>query len=73
MIVDCFVTGKWEENKDAEALLQQDGKVLVLNLGCFLYWCTLSDPCLQWNCEIKVNICMPLVIFQHGTRHFHLL
>jgi len=37
MIVDCFVTGKWEENKDAEALLQQDGKVLVLNLGCFLY------------------------------------
>ena len=26
LIADCFVTGKWDENKDAETLLQKDGK-----------------------------------------------
>jgi hypothetical protein len=29
LIADCFVTGKWDENKDAEALLQKDGKYFM--------------------------------------------
>lgn len=27
-IRDCFVTGKWEADKDAESLLKQDGECL---------------------------------------------
>ncbi|XP_060567637.1 ribosome biogenesis protein BMS1 homolog [Ruditapes philippinarum] len=27
LIADCFVTGKWDENKDAEALLQKDDEL----------------------------------------------
>lgn len=29
-IRDCFVTGKWEEDKDAAKLLEEDGKKICV-------------------------------------------
>lgn len=35
-IRDCFVTGKWEADKDASKLLKEDGELLFVPLLVFL-------------------------------------
>lgn len=35
-IRDCFVTGKWDDHEDAEKLLNDDGKFVVIYFNCML-------------------------------------
>lgn len=37
-VKDCFVTGKWQACEDAEALLGEDGRSLLLLLSACPFW-----------------------------------